>query len=234
MRLLSKSDIVKHKSLEQKRAIDQGRKLAESVDRLREIKSEEERSLEKYRSRMIENISKETIAATTERDGLLEKISTLKAEHISLQKVLEEEVQQKKFTLTLLENLVIKVKKLERGALENEAITNTERKLAVLEKKKSAQIHSDAEALFLDAANEKNNAQLLLEQASKIKREVLKEKEDGNADLFKQSVALSIREKNAALKEKSVNDRENELMVSWKLLNDRKTMFERTMNRIKK
>lgn len=59
MRLLAKSDINRKKSIERQQLIDEGLKLAKRVDDLREVVSQEEQALERFRRESIKEIHKQ-------------------------------------------------------------------------------------------------------------------------------------------------------------------------------
>lgn len=70
MKLLSKSDVQKAKSLDRQREIDEGLKLARRVDALREIAAAEESSLAKFRIETIAKIHDEISILAAKRDEL--------------------------------------------------------------------------------------------------------------------------------------------------------------------
>lgn len=77
MRLLPKSEITKQKAVVQQQTVEEGKKLAMTIDRLREVVAEEESSLEKFRSETLKQIHKETSAAAATRDELLGEVAQL-------------------------------------------------------------------------------------------------------------------------------------------------------------
>lgn len=78
MRLLTKQQVEKDKSLEKKREIDEGVKLARKVDKLREVSSQEEANLKRFRDESIKVVK-------IEIDGLLVKKEALKGEVVELE-----------------------------------------------------------------------------------------------------------------------------------------------------
>lgn len=78
MKLLSKIEINTLKSVERKKEIDEGVKLAKKVDTLREVASKEESNLRKFRIETLAIIQSEINLKIKERDSLLEEIKKLK------------------------------------------------------------------------------------------------------------------------------------------------------------
>ncbi len=79
MRLLPKSEIQKAKALDRQREIEEGKKLADKVDTLRELRSEEEVTLEAWRTKTVAAIAKEIADLTEVRDGLTHEVGHLEA-----------------------------------------------------------------------------------------------------------------------------------------------------------
>lgn len=73
MRLLAKQQIEKDKSLEKRREIDEGIKLAKKVDKLREISAQEESNLKRFRDESIKVVKSEI-------DVLIVRKETLKSD----------------------------------------------------------------------------------------------------------------------------------------------------------
>lgn len=84
IKLLPKSEIDKLKSSDRQREIDEGVKLAKKVDALREIQSQEEVSLTKFRNETVKVIVSEINAKILERDALIEKIAERRHELLLL------------------------------------------------------------------------------------------------------------------------------------------------------
>lgn len=80
MKLLSKEDTQKLKTLERKMDIDEGLKIARKIDQLRKDYSNEETKLKRFK----EENEKEVDLLIQKRDLLIEEIESLKAEKNSI------------------------------------------------------------------------------------------------------------------------------------------------------
>lgn len=80
MRLLDKQEIQTRKSAERKLEVDEGMKLAKTVDKLRQAKSDEELNLRKFRDKSMEIIKDEIKFLTDERDMLSGLVVRLREE----------------------------------------------------------------------------------------------------------------------------------------------------------
>lgn len=106
--LPKKSDIDKAKSDERKRLIDDGLSLATKVDKLRELKAQEERNLHEYKSSAIQSVQSEIdstigelnrlkIAVKKARNERQELIKPLDEEWVALNRAKEEFDEESKF-----------------------------------------------------------------------------------------------------------------------------------------
>lgn len=82
MRLLEKQQIDAHKALEKKKEVDEGMKLARTVDNLRKVKNEEEANLRKFRDQTLIAIKAELDGLIKERDAIQTQVTALREERI--------------------------------------------------------------------------------------------------------------------------------------------------------
>lgn len=94
MKLLEKSVINNLKALERKREIDEGKKLAERVDKLRELSSKEQANLSEFRDHTLKAIRQEIDDALFEKEKVLRETEELINEGERLRKVIEKTLQE--------------------------------------------------------------------------------------------------------------------------------------------
>lgn len=85
MRLLTKQQVEKDKSLEKRREIDEGVKLARKVDKLREVSSREESNLKHFRDESIRAVKIEIDSLIVEKEALKEEVVELEEKRIIAQ-----------------------------------------------------------------------------------------------------------------------------------------------------
>lgn len=233
MRLLPKSEVLMAKATAQKQSIDEGKKLAASVDRLREIRADEETSLETFRRETLAVIQKEITEASAKRDALIGEVSALEKAKREALKPLGEEWEQLNKAKTIL-------------ADEIQSLTDRKLALDVLEieiKKRNVTIdQAFTRVTALGQTAESTLAETLKDRA-RVKEELLtaiKEREETERLRSEMEASLVHRERQCLEREEGVRMREirlkeseAELRKGKKLLKDRQAMLERTINRNK-
>lgn len=233
LRLLGKADIAQHKARERQREIDQGKKLAESVDRLREIRSLEEESLEKFRTSTIATIHAATTEAQHTLDQIKAEVAVLRKEHKDLERVLAEDWNEVGEAQPALYRLRAKLEQKQKALVEAERLAAAELEFAKMDRHTAEKERKDASAVLSDALQDKKEAKAALEKVRKMEKTVQDFRTTLEQELSDRDQTLAKKERDVALKEHSMTERERELEVGWKILNDRKAMFERTIKRNK-
>ena len=77
MRLLKKSEVTQKKAQARKQEIDEGVKIAQKVDAVRNTLAEEEANLDKFRTESVKNIKAELAPLEEKRDGLKKEVQEL-------------------------------------------------------------------------------------------------------------------------------------------------------------
>lgn len=80
MRLLQKSDVVRAKAIDRQREIEEGKKLADRVDTLRRLSSDEESNIQAFRARSLANVQSEIAVFFEQKNSLIEDIEIRKRE----------------------------------------------------------------------------------------------------------------------------------------------------------
>jgi len=234
MKLLPKSDILIRKAQEQKQAVDEGKKLAMTVDRLREVAAQEEASLDKFRSETLEQIHKETTEAATKRDALLGEVRELEAAKKEALQPLTRELE-----------LIDKAKEeLAQKAAENatQALTIEDREQSISDKEKKIdqtllRVETKEEAVTrkladiinteTDTNQRKQTVVRLMEEADSIRTKL-------STELVHREDACQNTEKRLILREQELEKDRKQLLEERIRLDDRSRTLERAFNRLKK
>lgn len=136
MNLLPKKlDIDKAKAQERKREIDSGIELAKRVDTLRELRVDEEKNLQEWRTRAIQQVQLEIDNLILDRDNLLKQNTEAREERKALLKPLDQEWKE-------INSEKVKLQKSITN-LENSRVQLSEKEhLIELEKEKISKITS--------------------------------------------------------------------------------------------
>lgn len=234
MKLLPKSDILIKKAQDQKQAVDEGKKLAQKVDTLRELAANEEASLDKFRSETLEQIHKETTEAATKRDALLGEVRELEsAKREALQPLTRE-----------LELIDEAREELAQKAAHNatQALTIDAREQSISAKEKEVgqtllRVETKEEAVtrkLADIINTETDTKQLNQTAIRLMEEADSIRTKLSTELVHREEQCSSNEKRIILREQQLEADKSALVKEWRLLADRKAVHERNINRLKK
>ena len=222
MRLLSKSDIDKQKNQEAGQTIAEGKKLATAVDRLRELRADEEATLGKFRSETIAGIQKEIEPLAKERDDLKSEVATLKEQKTEAQKPLDaewERVQQDKQGILELQVALSDrrehLEKREEAVVSREVILRASLETALADK---AQAQKEREEATQTLSSAKDSAQTMREDAEIVLKNAHRKEQDvleRELHAKNREDHVATRETNAQVKEKENLDKELELQSRW-------------------
>lgn len=231
IKLLPKSEIDKLKAEEKRREIEEGRKIAERIDTLRETVSEEEASLERFRVETVSKINDEIIAKTTERDTLEHLLVELREQRVQLLKPLDEEYEGVRIQRLQLTQWEESLTSREESVIEKEGLADEDSK----EAQKRLQRAKAQEEIVNIRLSEANRAAKASEDAYVIAKEVKvatdREAKQRLLALTHREDAASLRENNATIVESDLSAREKALQDGNKLLRDREALHERTIKR---
>lgn len=233
IRLLSKQEVDKAKAIDRKREVDEGLKLARKVDDLREIVVQEEASLEKFRRATVANIHTATTEAQKILDQIKAEVAVLRREHKDLERVLAEDWSEVGEAQPALAKLRKSLEEKEKVLVEAERMALAELEYAKIDRIGADKNRRQASSLLNDALQDKREAVVALEKVHKMEKNVKDSRTVLEQEFTDRDKVLAKKERDFALKEHNVIERERELSVGWKILNDRKAMFERTIKRNK-
>lgn len=234
IRLLSKQEVDKAKAIDRKREVDEGLKLARKVDDLREIVVQEEASLEKFRRATVANIHTATTEAQKILDQIKAEVAVLRREHKDLERVLAEDWSEVGEAQPALAKLRKSLEEKEKVLVEAERMALAELEYAKIDRIGADKNRRQASSLLNDALQDKREVMIALEKVHKMEKNVKDTRTVLEQEFTDRDKVLAKKERDFALKEHNVTERERELSVGWKILNDRKAMFERTIKRANK
>lgn len=231
MKLLPKSELIKKKAVVQQQTVEEGKKLAKTIDRLREVAAEEEASLEKFRSETLKQIYQETTEANSKLEVLKAEVKSLQEARQEAQKPLDEEKHA-------IEVLMGKLKEKE-AQIEAQSLSLVEEERVLEEKKKdiaktTLQIEStehEVAVLFNNAKANETATTIALEEAKRAEEAAAKIRRTIEAELVHRERICSDTENSIILRERNLAVREAELLKGWRLLEDRKSLLERNIKR---
>jgi len=198
MKLLAKSDIHQKRAAEQKQTIDEGKKLASTIDRLREVAAQEDASLDKFRSETLARIHEETTEAATKRDALLGEVRELEAAKREALQPLTEEQKKLDDTKTELEQ--------KRAEIATQSLTLEDRERSISGKEQEVvstllRVRTKEEAVTKKLADIINKE----EKTTFLNLEVTRLKEEAESIRTKLSTELVHREQVCENTEKSLS-----------------------------
>lgn len=234
MRLLKKSEVDQAKVTEQQTAVMEGAKIARSVDTLREIRADEERSLEEFRVKSIEAIHV-SIKEETEKLNLLKKeVQDLEDRKAEALKPLESQKSALDAYATTLDERERCTTDTDRRLEAQRADIRTSEQ--ALEERERRLEHWDAAsfAALRDAAERERETKRLLVEAQDMVTAAERTKRDTLVELTHREEGVLRWEERATVRETEQNVREADYTARMTLLKDREEMVERDLQRIKK
>lgn len=233
MRLLTKKEVTVAKNATISRDREEGLKLARRVDRLREVVSDEEASLAKFRRETIARIHEEV----TKENSILEELRTeVKRLAKRRQQLLEPieairneaEKDRNEARRTLEEAERLKAASLSLHAESAERLSRVRD-----DEKRVATLKDRASSALTDVFRDREAAKASLADARAIESRSNELAQTVERDLRDRDIHMAVRERDAKILEDSLTGERKRLDAEWKLLNDRKAMFERNLKRKK-
>jgi hypothetical protein len=234
MKLLPKSDILIRKAADQKQAVDEGKKLAVSIDRLREVAVQEETSLEKFRSETLSQIHKETSEAAIIRDELLGEVRELQFAKEEALKPLTEELKlineareeiAKKAALNVSQALIIDTREQAISVKEKEVSDTLLR---------TETIEEEARIKMEQILRDKEKTEQLVTEATDMHDKSVILKTTTESSLSEKQKELSSKEEQLTLLAAQLEKERLQITGDRTRLEDREQTLEREFNRLKK
>ncbi len=233
MKLLPKQEVTGLKSQERKFEIDEGAKLAKTIDKLRQLSAEEQVRLSKFREETLGKLRNDTLEEASKKDKITLEITELEKKRIKLLLPLDKEYAElylAKEECRVRENrlnereLILLPKEVEndRKTKENE----TERKKIIITKEKT-------DKLLQNAQESNRDAELIKVEANKFK-------EVQNLQITEREQAVTVRENVSNIRELDLNNwanslknKEIEQSKRERAINDKYETLLRSQSRLK-
>ena len=231
MKLLKKEEIGKHKAAERQREVDEGVKLAQRVDALREVAAQEEASLEKFRRETIATIHKEIEAATAERDTLKAEVKTLQTQREEAMIPVVEAWKKVKETALLHDKIQQELNDRHTGLKVKEGYADETLRDLSTRKERVRQEEARTHELLVEADQKRDAAAETEMKANDLLIKAIKTMEQTEAKGSELASFLEAREKAIALKEEELRKQEIDLAKEFSRLKDREATLERNLKR---
>lgn len=234
IKLLSKQEINQRQALQKHAEIEEGRKLAQRVDNLRELAVEEEASLASFRAKTLKAINEEIKKATLEHDAILNEVKALRGKletgFSELEKA-KNEVKLKEQDLVSREKQVEERIKLIKQK-EKQLKKDFEENLTMASRLEYAQnrllkINAEADAKIQTANDMFDDAELRRGQVDRLYQRVTEE-------LHHKDITVASKERDLIIRAGHLDERTEALRVKELQLIDREQTLEREYARIKK
>lgn len=217
MKLIDKKDIIVQKSQERKREIDEGVKLAKSVDTLRETHLKEQDGLKKFRDATLASIKSELDVLVNKKSTILDEIGTLE--------------QRKRDALAPidLKNEWNEVEKTKQNLLQREtSLINREILVQDIEKRdvSSKKTQDEAKRYFDEASKTYEKTKVILDQIELQKKESDQFIKDKTSLIELQEKELLEREFIAKQQIEQVTKDKSDLLIKSTNLIERETKIE--------
>ncbi len=232
MKLLSKNEIEKAKSLERKLEIDEGAKLARKVDDLRKLSAEEEMKQSKFRLASLKETNDQIAAATTERDSLLAEVVKLREEKRILQIPLDAKWSEVKGYEQRLQRLEIEI------SVKETSLEQRKKDLSVLEEAARVtenEIDLAAQRIagnLLASERKVQEADAVLDEAKLVRNETDDYVESQKNSLLSREAEVAVRERDVENRELDLEEERRQLAILERQINDKYETLLRTENQL--
>ncbi len=233
IKLLSKQEINQRQATQKRAEIDEGRKLAQRVDNLREIAVTEEASLASFRAKTLKAINTEIQLVSTERDLLIIEVNSLRAEIkaglAEVTRAKESLSEEKDRIISREEELRERIALVEKKEAQiKKDFEHNKRLLRKIEyiNDRLMNIGPVVEERLFTAESALGEIELKKFQFDTFYLQITKELHD-------KDIAVASRERDITIKEERVMRTERQLKDREIQLHDRELTLEREFNRLK-
>lgn len=234
MRLLDKLQINLSKAVERKLEVDEGRKLAERVDALRELSATEAANLERFRGESLAQAKADIGVLVAEKGSLLGEVERLRSDRDFLLKPVDlremeldgrkEALDERERGLLAEKSLVIK---LEDKAKEAFSRASVALKAAENREDDAKTDQQAAAASRKSAGGLMRESQKWLDKAKEEARQVLE-------DVDRRDAAMAVRERELLMRQEGLAREQQALSLRERAIIDREETLEREIIRLSK
>lgn len=214
MKLIDKKEIFLQKTSERKKEVEEGIKLAKSVDSLRETHSKEQANLKKFRDETLKAIKVETETLISKKDDLLKEVNSLEKRRISAEAPIDLTNEWKK-----LEIEKSKVKDLKQELFDRETSLIT-REALVQNIEKREEILSQKEQ---EAEKYLEEIRVGYRKSEDLRFKIETEKNESDITIAERYKVIETKETELVSREHEVNNGREKIATNRKELLDHET-----------
>lgn len=234
MKLLTKQEIVREKSLERKNEIDEGVKLARRVDTLRQTVAKEEANLNKFRDESLKILRNDLETLQKQKEVLVSQINELDEQKRILRIPLDSEwvkvETRKKEIQTDQELLNEKVSNLLQKE-QNYALNIRE---LLIEQERTKDERSKASQNLIKSSENLAFSEKIISETQAKRKENDEYFAQKNKELLSREAQIAISERELKLKEDQIDKERSGLITRTILIQDREQTLERELKRQQK
>lgn len=234
MKLLSKSAVDKAKAADRHREVVEGIKLAKRVDALREIAVHEETSLQEFRRKTLEQITKDLAQIQTTKEKLVSEVTSLELRKQEALRTLDAERQAVEEGARDVMSRAEALSVTERNAQERDGSLDHREQAITTHEARANDMHKRAQDLLAESSTLKEAAEQKHRLAEEIRYKATLDADVLIANAKQRETWVTNRETVAATKEEYLRTKEIALAKEWSKLQDREAILERNIIRSKK
>ncbi len=234
MKLLAKSDIAKGKAEEKRQAISEGLKLAKNVDALRETRTQEEASLEKFRKETLSKIQEEIVESTQKRGELVKEVAELEDKKLIALKPLDEEWNRVKEIGHRQDERENNLNEKELTLKVKESSLDSRKTDLELEEERVGELEKRVNNNYDSSLHELSKAKNVSEEAQKREKRVDEESKERLRLVSEKEESLEKREVALSLKAKTLEEMRVRLLKEERAITDKYNTLLRSQERLKK
>lgn len=221
------------KAVERRKEIDEGAKLASSVDTMRKLVASEQTNLIKFRDESLKTIKEELGGLQARKQFLLSEVESLEELRIRLQEPLDAEWEKVKKELASIEATKQNLYATINGLKKSEKLYKKSFEELGIEKKRVEDLKTSARESFTLAERIKNEAAEILDEAHRESNEMDTEMNEREQQLHLKEDVVAIRERDMANgKEQNERDHKDIIKIKAQLASQR-AILERAMKKLK-
>lgn len=201
MKLLDKKSIVEQKNSDRKREIEEGVKLARSIDSLRETHTKEQLGLKKFRDASLEAIKQEIQTFLVKKEALVEEVKELEHKRRTVLAPIDlkrewKKIDEDKNEIQLQKKLIYD----QEGNIVHKEIANKAKEKELFEKEEVLAERENLTNRYIAEANiNYDRSENLKTEIQTIKDNLLKEVASRENEFKTKELSLSLRERDLQL-----------------------------------
>lgn len=234
MKLLDKDEIVQKKNLERKFEIDEGVKLASTIDTLRDTKAKEEKTLKVFRDASFTQIKKDLAVLGEQKVFLTEENRSLQEQNRILRIPLDDEWKTLKEEKQKLEESKKEHSSNISEFLEQSRALDKREKDLESEEEDMNEERAETRRLLEGAVETSGQAKFVLAEATKTAEAIITKAEVREKEVISRELTVSARERDIISSKELLDSRKVSLDIRERKINDKYEQLLRTTKEAKK